>query len=185
MNVAAFILAAALLSLERLCYIWVWHAPESFRSFVARAALASSVRTGDDGCDATEALTRLFYGFKMVQLGVFLTWVLIHGHGAFWPTQAPPWAIGLGAVLLAFGQMLNISVFRRLGAVGVFYGCRFGYDVPRCRTFPYSWFSHPQYAGAVLSIWGGFAILRYPHPDWCVLPLLETAYYAIGASLEQ
>lgn len=44
---------------------------------------------------------------------------------------------------------------------------------------------HPQYVGAVLSIWGFFILLRYPEPDdWVTLPLLETAYYALGARFE-
>ncbi len=185
MSLATLLLAAVLLSLERLCYIWVWHAPGTFLAWVARAPLAFSVRALDAGKDPTAALAMLFYGFKALQLAVFLLWVLVHGQGALWPLQAPPWAIGLGLALIAVGQTLNISVFHRLGFVGVFYGCRFGARVPWCGRFPYSWFAHPQYVGAVLSIWGGFVILRYPHADWHVIPLLETVYYTIGARLEQ
>jgi hypothetical protein len=36
----------------------------------------------------------------------------------------------------------------------------------------------------VLTIWGFFLGVRFPHDDWFVLPLLETLYYVIGASLE-
>jgi phosphatidyl-N-methylethanolamine N-methyltransferase len=36
-----------------------------------------------------------------------------------------------------------------------------------------------------MTIWGVFLIARFPNPDWFVLPVLETAYYAIGARLER
>jgi methylene-fatty-acyl-phospholipid synthase len=76
-------------------------------------------------------------------------------------------------------------VFYRLGAVGVFYGNRLGHTIPWCRTFPFSCLSHPQYVGTVLSIWGLFLAMRFPQPDWFVLPALETAYYVARAHLEQ
>lgn len=95
------------------------------------------------------------------------------------------WSIGLGVLLLALGQLLNWSVFSLLGKEGVFYGNRFGYRVEWRQEFPFSLFEHPQYAGALLSIWGFFLIMRFPHEDWYWLPLLETAYYAIGAYWER
>ena len=87
--------------------------------------------------------------------------------------------------LLAAGQLLNVTVFHRLGTTGVFYGNRFGFEVQWCRAFPYSWLEHPQYVGAILSIWGCFAIMRYPQPDWYVLPALESLYYALAARFER
>jgi methylene-fatty-acyl-phospholipid synthase len=65
--------------------------------------------------------------------------------------------VAIGVVIIAAGQALNVSVFRRLGKVGVFYGNRFGYTVSWC----------------------------FPAPDWIVVPFLETVYYAAGARLEQ
>ncbi len=91
----------------------------------------------------------------------------------------------LGGALIVTGQVLNVSVFYRLGEVGVFYGNRFGYQIPWCNEFPFSLLKHPQYVGTLLSIWGFFLAMRFPHPDWCVLPMLETAYYSLGAYLEQ
>jgi hypothetical protein len=41
----------------------------------------------------------------------------------------------------------NLSVFYRLGAVGVFFRDRLGYEVPWCRAFPFSWVAHLQYVG--------------------------------------
>jgi len=59
------IVAAALLSLERICYVWVWHYPDKFRKFCARAA---AVRFGEP----VVFLQNLFYCFKAIQLAVFL-----------------------------------------------------------------------------------------------------------------
>ncbi len=56
---------------------------------------------------------------------------------------------------------------------------------PGAEKFPFSLLKHPQYAGALLSIWGFFLAMRFPHPDWYLLPSLETLYYALGAYLEQ
>lgn len=169
--------SAALLALERVCYVWISREPDQFQLAIRRIWPGQT--------DASAAVRTLFYLFKVVQASVLLSWVIVHAKGAFWPPSAPMEATVIGIVLIAFGQVLNVCVFRRLGRVGVFYGNLFGHDVPHCRVFPFSWFAHPQYLGTVLSIWGGFAILRYPHADWYVLPLLETAYYAVGASLEQ
>src|SRR5262245_15502739 len=173
---AAFLVAAAALSLERLCYIWIWRRPDRFRTF-CRESL------GADG-DPIEALQLLFYVFKGLQVAVFAGWCYVYGNGSLWPPADGPGFV-LGACLAATGQMLNLSVFRRLGHVGVFYGSRFGHEVPWCEEFPFSIMKHPQYVGAVLSIWGVFLIMRFPHDDWFAIPLLETAYYVLGAHLEQ
>ena len=93
--------------------------------------------------------------------------------------------MSVGAALVLAGQVLNLSVFVVLGRSGVFYGNRLGQPVPWCEGFPFSWIRHPQYVGTVLTIWGIFVITRYPAPDWPVLPLLETVYYALGSLLEQ
>ena len=82
-------------------------------------------------------------------------------------------------------DLLRPDSFRRLGKIGVFYGNRLGYHVPWCRNFPFSLMPHPQYVGAILSIWGFFMTIRFPYDDWFILPLLQTAQYAAGAYLEQ
>ena len=89
-----------------------------------------------------------------------------------------------GGTLIVAGQMLNLGVFVQLGKIGVFYGNKLGYHVPRCEGFPFSLFHHPQYIGTVLSIWGFFMTTRFPHDDWYLLPILQTGHYVIGAYLE-
>jgi phosphatidyl-N-methylethanolamine N-methyltransferase len=170
-SVAALLTAAVLLSAERIAYVWIWRNPDRFRA-------ASQV-------DPVGRLRLLFYAFKGIQLAVFVGWCYVFSDGALWPPPVEgPWLV-LGASLIAGGQLLNWSVFQRLGDVGVFYGNRFGYDVPWCTVFPYSLLEHPQYVGAVLSIWGFFLVMRFPQDDWCALPILETAYYVVGSHLER
>jgi phosphatidyl-N-methylethanolamine N-methyltransferase len=123
----------------------------------------------------------LFLAFKVVQVGVFVGWCAGRG-GGFPPFHPAVW-IG-GGLLLLVGQTLNGLVFHRLGRVGMFFGDRFGYRVPWCRAFPFSVLGHPQYVGAVLSIWGFFLVARFPHHDWFAIPLVETVLYVIGACLE-
>jgi hypothetical protein len=96
-----------------------------------------------------------------------------------------PCALVIAVALIVGGQILNLSAFYRLGPVGVFYGDRLGYAIPWCREFPFSWLAHPQYVGAVLTIWGAFVAARFPHDDWLVLPALETVLYAASTWLEE
>ena len=41
-----------------------------------------------------------------------------------------------------------------------------------------------DYVGTLLTIWGGFMLVRFPHDDWYALPILETLYYLAGMWLE-
>jgi hypothetical protein len=178
MNLWAFLAAALLLSLERLFYIWVSRTPSAFRAWCDRPAVAALG-------EPVEVLQKLFYGFKALQGAVFFGWCYWQGNGTPGAFGGDVAALGAGVALLVVGQLLNMSVFYRLGKVGVFYGNRLGYELPWCRAFPFSWLKHPQYVGTVLAIWGLFLIVRFPHDDWYVLPALETVYYAVGAYFEQ
>ncbi len=175
---AALLLAAALLSLERISYVWVWRHPQSFRELCART------RAGVLG-PPVDALRRIFYVFKALQLLVFAAWCYLFGNGALWPASDSVLYFTTGLGLIVLGQVLNIGVFVRLGYAGVFYGNRFGIKVPWNSSFPFSVLKHPQYVGAVLSIWGFFIAMRFPRPDWYLLPVLETVYYFLGAHFEQ
>ena len=171
-----FIAAALLLTLERACYVWIARAPRSFRRWCARPAVAWLG-------EPVNVVRALFVAFKVLQCAVFASWCVVHG-GRF-PTVSeslPAWALGGGLMLV--GQALGAMVFYRLGRIAVFFGDRLGYDVPWCQAFPFSVLAHPQYVGTVLTIWGFFLAARFPHDDWFLLPLLETIYYSIGASLE-
>jgi methylene-fatty-acyl-phospholipid synthase len=173
----ALVLAAAALSVERACYVWIARAPRRFRQWCRHPRVA---RLGEP----VVIVRRLFYGFKVVQLSVFLAWCWWAAADAWAPADLDGVALAIGGLLILAGQTLNVLVFYRLGAVGVFYGDRLGHQVQWCREFPFSMLSHPQYVGTVLSIWGFFLALRFPHDDWILLPALETVYYVVGARLE-
>jgi methylene-fatty-acyl-phospholipid synthase len=173
-----FLLAALLLSLERICYVWVWRAPESFRE-LCRGLLRDALG------EPVDALRRIFYIFKALQALVFLGWCYYYGDGSLFPASGNLLFVAAGLSLVAIGQVFNFGVFYQLGNVGVFYGNRFGYDVAWNTAFPFSVLRHPQYVGAVVSIWGFFIAMRFPRPDWYVLPCLETIYYFLGAHFEQ
>jgi methylene-fatty-acyl-phospholipid synthase len=173
-----FLLAAILLSLERVAYIWAWHYPESFRRFCER-----DLRGLLD--EPVTALRRLFYFFKALQILVFLAWCYHFGNGSLIFARESVLPVAVGMILVIAGQMLNIGVFYRLGTVGIFYGNRFGHELPWCDEFPFSLLNHPQYTGALISIWGFFIAMCFPRPDWFLIPVLETVYYCLGALLEQ
>jgi len=177
-NLEIFFCIALLLSLERICYFWVWRKPAAFRYWSARPTWAS-IGTPVD------VLAVLFSGFKALQLAVFASWCYVLGNGSLWPLTGTVMSVTAGALLIAIGQLLNIGVFYRLGKVGVFYGNKFGYRVPWQVGFPFCFFKHPQYVGTVLSIWGFFLLMRFPHGDWYVIPALESVYYLAGAYLER
>jgi methylene-fatty-acyl-phospholipid synthase len=176
MSAWAVVLAGVLLIPERACYVWIARAPEAFRRACATPVVA---RLGEP----VAIVRKLFYGFKALQLAVFASWCYEYGGPALAVTDNAR-AISLGAALVVAGQILNLSAFYRLGLVGIFYGDRLGYTLPWCRAFPFSWLSHPQYVGAVFTIWGVFLAARFPHEDWPVLPALETVYYVASTWLE-
>lgn len=178
MNPWVFLAAAVLLSLERICYLWIWRRPAAFRYWCARPTWA---RLGEP----VDVLCVLFCAFKVLQVSVFLFWCLTYGNGSLLPTPAEPIYLVFGSALMIGGQILNVAVFYRLGKVGVFYGNKLGHRVAWSRKFPFSCLAHPQYLGALLSIWGLFMLMRAPNDDWFILPLLETVYYTAGAYWER
>lgn len=171
-------LAAVLLSLERVTYIYIGHRPSTWLAWCHRPPLSAL------GTEPVVTVRRLFIGFKALQIAVFLAWCMIAGATIIPLPTAPPVAIVAGLALMVAGQVLSTLVFRRLGGTGVFFGAELGYGNQRAEGFPFSLVPHPQYVGAVLSVWGFFLIMRYPNPDWLALPLLETTLYVVGAHLE-
>jgi hypothetical protein len=68
---------------------------------------------------------------------VFFSWCFIYGHRSLLPVNGSAWSIGLGAMMIAVGQVLNAAVFYRLGKIGGFYGNKLGYRVPWSHKFPF------------------------------------------------
>jgi methylene-fatty-acyl-phospholipid synthase len=173
-----FVSAALVLGIERIAYVLICGDSKGFQSWCAR----SPVRRFRN---PVGAVRDLFLICKVIQASTFAAWIYMHGGGIVRLPGGRRLATAAGSAAILVGQLLNLGVFLRLGATGVFYGSRFGYDVPWCRGFPFSIVAHPQYVGTVLTIWGVFLILRFPYSDWYLLPGLETAYYAVGARFER
>lgn len=178
MALAMVLISAFLLSIERIAYLLIWYHPDRFGAICGRTALK---KFGEP----IEILQKLFYFFKALQLSVFMAWCLALGEGGMPLPTGTPLSLTVGGALILLGMFLNASVFSSLGKVGVFYGNKLGYHVPWRNGFPFSLCKHPQYVGAVIAIWGFFLVMRFPHGDWIVLPLIETLYYAIGARYER
>jgi len=178
MLVTASLVAAALLSIERLTYWRAWNAPADFERFAVRHPRLF-------GGDPVIGLRRLFYGFKTIQIAVLIGWCMLFG--ATWlPLPTAPWPMLVtGVALLAFGQALNLGVIFRLKSNGMFYGNRFGRDTEWHTGFPFSLVPHPQYLGALLSVWAFMLIMRYPNPDWFALPLVSSVLYAFAVWVER
>ena len=66
------------------------------------------------------------------------------------------WPLKVGAIIL--GQILNFSVYYKLGFRGVYYGREIGtvpQDAPLVTSFPYNLIPyHPQYVGTLMSLYG-------------------------------
>lgn len=178
MIATALVVAALLLGVERVAYIWISRRPHAFREVCEESFLR---RAGGP----VDVLTVAFYVFKAIQLAVFLGWCALFGQDTWFLPTAGGFALAGGAALIVAGQALNFSVFRRLGRIGVFYGNRLGHEIPWQRGFPFSMLRHPQYVGVLMSVWGFFLVMRFPNPDWIALPLLQSLYYAAGAGLER
>jgi len=178
MILTATVIAAVLLGLERLTYWWTWNYPQAFE----RAACAGGWIS--DG-DPVVLLRRLFYGFKAIQIGVLIGWCMLFGQTWLPLPTASALVLFAGLALLAFGQALNFGVIFRLKSDGMFYGNRFGRSIEWQTGFPFSVVPHPQYLGALISVWGFMLIMRYPNPDWLALPLVSTALYAFGIWVER
>jgi hypothetical protein len=176
-HVPLLVASMVLLALERLTYAYIWHHPATFRARCAR--LVPHVLVGP-----VEVVRALFVVFKLIQISVFVAWIVVHANGGSMLTASLP-AFVVGTLLMIVGQTLNAGVFLRLGATGVFYGKRLGCDLPWISGFPFSIAPHPQYVGTVLTIWGLFLIARYPYPDWYALPIVESVYYAWGSHAER
>ncbi len=157
---------ALLLSLERLTYGVVWKKPQ----VVSEISKVAGMQQREP--EMIYTWVRLF---KLIQIYVFSVWYYSH-YGTSLPSLG--WMqFLLGVPLLAFGQILNASVWYRIGIEGVCYGCKFGRQVPWCVDFPYSHFNHPQYLGAILTVWGMFIFSWNDCSDWWALPAIETALY--------
>src|SRR5262249_12962602 len=80
--------AAAVLSLERLTYVYVARRPERFRWACRHPAVT---RLGEP----VAVVRTLVALFKALQVATFVIWCVVHGDGRLWPAEADPVVLGL------------------------------------------------------------------------------------------
>ena len=101
---------------------------------------------------------------KVLQQVALLAWIasLSGGSAAALYAQvlaASPLQWAAFAALVTMGQVLNGSVYKAIGADGVYYGFKLGAPVPWSTAFPFSaGLRHPQYVGGYCSQLGVFAL---------------------------
>jgi protein-S-isoprenylcysteine O-methyltransferase Ste14 len=89
--------------------------------------------------------------------------------------------LGLGVA----GQSLNAGIFNAIGHAGVYYGFKLGHQIPWVNGFPFNVVSHPQYVGAVLSVWGATALAWSQAPVGLgFIALYWTGLYVITGWME-
>ncbi len=67
-------------------------------------------------------------------------------------------------ILIIIGQILNISVYYKLGTKGVYYGNIFGLNLPYINTFPYNiGIKNPQYTGCILTLCGLYPLISFEY----------------------
>jgi protein-S-isoprenylcysteine O-methyltransferase Ste14 len=181
MMVAPDLLVAGLLA---LCVLSPQSITYSLAMLRPRALETPLTRLSGNSSDPVEGLRRLFLAFKAVQVVAVLGWTVWFGDLLAGPTASLPVVLA-GAALFLAGQGLVFAGWRRLGTEGVLYGAHFGRDIPWVRGFPFSWVRHPLYVGAWMTVWGALLVLRYPNPDWVVIPLIETCNYLLVLVVEE
>jgi len=185
--VEALWLCCLAVSLPHVFYLWLWRSPARWLARCRHRRL-----------DPSFSMARWALGFKAVQAGAFICWVVTREQ-----TQARMIAelqarvarrdagLALSIALLSIGQVLNGSCFRALGVEGIYYGIKFGKKIPWCTSWPYGGalsIPHPQYVGCVLTIWAMILALCTPqHYDRGALGLgaFWSILYVFSAIVEQ
>ena len=127
-----------LLSLPFLFYTLLWFAPTLWVSLCGK------------GNHPSELMGNVAHVLKVVQF--YVMYSLCKNHylsPSQWIDELGQTTVICSVFLFVLGQYLNVSVYTALGTNGVYYGVRFGIDVPWCYDFPFnvSWLKHPQYIG--------------------------------------
>ena len=128
-SIWTFLVVAFVLSLERLCYAWVWRHTDIFRELCTHPMVTVFGQPID-------VLRKLFYGFKGVQLGVFLWWCVVYGQESNSLASSDTAALGGGMILIVVGQLLNFMVFYRLARLVYFTGTSWAIRYPAVPCSP-------------------------------------------------
>lgn len=85
-------------------------------------------------------------------------------------------------LFIIVGQLLNLSVYDKLGLEGVYYGSQFK-KLPIISEFPYTVCSNPQYVGCVLTHYG--ILLFWPYQEVCLITLYSILWYFATTEIEK
>lgn len=80
--------------------------------------------------------------------------------------------------LLTVGQVLNISVYYKLGIIGIYYGNKLGYKFKWINSYPFNVVSNPQYLGCIFTLCGLYGLIHFPYL------LYSTSIYHITGLIE-
>uniref|UniRef100_A0A7S3NIG1 phosphatidyl-N-methylethanolamine N-methyltransferase n=1 Tax=Aureoumbra lagunensis TaxID=44058 RepID=A0A7S3NIG1_9STRA len=179
-----FIIACLCLSVERICYTWVWVFTENFQkfcNFLERRGFKSKEETPVD------IIVKCFKINKLFQYGGFAWLYLSIGPLPRYTSIAPLHAL-VGLSLVLVGQILNAGIYAAIGKKGVYYGCKFNLPAPWCTGFPFNVVTaHPQYLGSVLTTFGACLLLAtdiHVANGWFGLALVQALLYVYMSYVE-
>jgi methylene-fatty-acyl-phospholipid synthase len=92
----------------------------------------------------------------------------------------------LEIILVLLGQALNLGVYATLGTTGVYYGVRFGEQVPWVTGFPFNLgFPDPQYWGCILTLVGLLNLFQLKNQPYYVFVLVLAYLVMMGVESKQ
>eukprot|EP00924_Labyrinthula_sp_SR-Ha-C_P013818 snap_masked-scaffold_5-processed-gene-14.28-mRNA-1 protein AED:0.12 eAED:1.00 QI:0/0/0/1/1/1/2/0/263 len=150
------------LSTPHVYYHLIWIFPKSFHSFIKNLGFEPLLALGKDLnpetlAEETKNATSFLISYVA---GVHLfKWIFL-------------------AQTVIMGQILNLTVYKVLGEVGVYYGARLEQEhrIEWVTGFPYNTLSHGQYVGATLTILGVIGFLGTPE-------LVSKGIYAVALTM--
>ncbi|GMH03596.1 hypothetical protein Nepgr_005435 [Nepenthes gracilis] len=110
-------------------YYWLWTYPQTWVDLCGKRR------------DPSAVMAYVSYFLKLVQIISFFSVSSLS-----WPPPLFFWP------LIIVGQFLNFRVYQLIGEPGVYYGVRFGKNIPWVTEFPYGYIKDPQYVGSILSL---------------------------------
>jgi len=177
----ALALYGTVLGPERLVYGFVYHYTPSFRRLAG---------LGEKGKADLTIMHSLVSTFKVVQicavasdLGPKINWSFPLDR--MLGDESSMARLALGAAFVVFGQILNVSIYKAIGSVGVHYGHELGHDVEWCTGWPFTVLRNPQYIGVVLTFWGIYLGLSPSWTDyeWFCIPLVISFWYTMSCNI--
>ncbi|KAI3433647.1 hypothetical protein D9Q98_003456 [Chlorella vulgaris] len=160
------ILVCVGLALPHFLYAAIWFFPQLWMAVFKKRSV--------------EAFETLAWALKGVQFLSVAYWWLLRKPDGVDLAAIPLTAWAAGVPLFAFGQWLNVSIFKAIGHAGVYYGFKLGHTIPWYSGFPFNFVSHPQYVGSVLSVVGAAVLVWGQAPEG--LGLLVTYWTLLYAA---